>query len=323
MERRVEAAFSERKWNARSSVYYKDLMTGKLREIDVLARSAFQLPDHKRYTGVPTVNSFIVCECKSFGGTNILLSEGGDGLIPLRMDEVWIGREEETGDILQTLLSDNEIEDRTVAENIYEYLVKRAYPESVEISRDLRIPLPPVEFIAGSMRETKSGDMKHRSDESSAVWGAISALISSSDALKLRARESPKSFINTMNGKFVSLPSVIRKFAFFYDAELLRRSHFHSVLFVRCPLWKLSEHGIELIKSARIMLPMADGFDRCVDIVSEDVYETYIQNLCSHVDECAMKALAICNDRLNELSWCAGGGEAELCAILDVQPLDD
>ena len=56
-------------------------------------------------------------------------------------------------------------------ENIYEYLVQRAYPESIEISRDLKIPLPPVEFIAGSMRETKSGDMKHRADDSSAVWG--------------------------------------------------------------------------------------------------------------------------------------------------------
>src|SRR5690348_9955909 len=104
MEHLVANCFLERKWPVEQGVYYTDQETGKDREIDVISRHVLERPKPYRSIGAPIINLFVICECKSLSGHNLIFLKGEpDRLLDDHVTHHWLGHEKHIEELVKII----------------------------------------------------------------------------------------------------------------------------------------------------------------------------------------------------------------------------
>ncbi len=148
MEGAVADVFRKAGWATSRSVYYVDGDTQKTRETDVVALKMLDRPKRRKGIGAPVVNVKIVCECKSFIGSNILFFDEGPSKHVFTPEHFWIGAEREVENILRQLRDVLKIERIAETTSLMDYFYERAYLDNGRgLNSVLNNYLPPVDIV--------------------------------------------------------------------------------------------------------------------------------------------------------------------------------
>jgi hypothetical protein len=312
MEHQISRYFHDRNWPAQIGVYYKDPETGKEREIDVLCRHVLDRPKRHKDAAAPFINLDVICECKSLSAHNILFVEGqSDRDADDRLTNHWSGYEENVQEMIDSI-SQRPPYLKSDIKKLHRYFSERAYPppSQIEITFPLRLKPPAHNFLAAGFRETKGGDESERL--SSPLWGAIQSVISATKAAEFSSKETTRSYISGRNPHMLEPSDLIEQDAIIFDIELLRRVLFHPIVFCKSRLFKLVEHDIEEVETARLIVSHLDFSNRYVDIVRFDAAKTYIDDMISHFEKTAASAIRKTWDRISDVDWSPGQASPEL-----------
>jgi hypothetical protein len=287
MESFISGCFQRCGWPADRGVYYNDPETGKPREIDVVSRQILERPRRRRGVGAPLTNIYVLCECKSLSGWNILFSRGEiEDPYENRMPYFWSGHEEHILEIVEAVSKIPAFQCCN-RNNLYGYYTDRAYPDGGAIACHTHLPPPPVELIATAFRETKGGSEGNRrfdgQGSNNPLWNAIRSVLAATNAAEARSLEIMRSY--TMEIKsYLHDDALVESQAFFFDAELMRHVCYHPVVFCKARLFQLNDDGLNDIKSARIYVRDLSSKHKYVDVVSIDVAAAYIEQALSHFE---------------------------------------
>jgi hypothetical protein len=286
MEARVASLLNKNGWPGELGMYYKDLATGKPREVDVYCNKVLKEPERYDGVGGPILNVYLYCECKSLAGSNILFSEGSPpDYFVSHVPFCWVGQEDNLRLIARKLAEQADVADGERLKALYDYAVNRAYLNGKTEQRAV-VPTPPVDLLARSFRETKRGNLENDrmtdQTQSSPVWNAIRSSRSAAEAGLAHARGTSLDWIYGRDLAFTGCKDFIRYAAFFLDAELFRTSCFHPFVVLNARLWHLKANEISEIDSARVLIHTIDHDDFYVDIVNAVSIEKYIKSLTSH-----------------------------------------
>ena len=243
MESLVANCFLERNWPAQQGVYYTDLETGKEREIDVISRPVLQRPRRYRGTGAPIINLSVICECKSLSGQSlILVKDTPDQILDNRISDHWLGYERHIRELVEIIEQGSYIP-KLNKRQLYSYYSSRAYPAGRAIAYNLRLEPPPVALNATAFRETKGGQIRERETDSkgtaSPLWSAVRSVLSAAKAAENRSASTTRSYTSGRNPYAYDALELVKHDAFFFDAELLRVSCFHPIIFCKSRIYSL------------------------------------------------------------------------------------
>ena len=317
MEHFISKCFHSLKWPAEQGVYFTDRLTKKAREIDVICRHVFQQRVHESAIGAPLINLSVICECKSLSGWNILLQKGGRDWHEIRMVPMWSGYEDHTKEIVEQIVSDPFF-GACNPNALYSYYVERAFPDGLALVHELDLIQPPVSLIANSFRPTKGGRHEQNRgdrDASNPVWNAMRSVLDATTAIKERSLAVTKSYTMDYKPYATDRRSLLRNFAFFYDAELARREMVHPIVFCKARLFELTDSIVE-VPSARVFVRSLEFDHDYVDIVNYDHAKSYIGAMVADFEKQATKSLRKTSKRFAELKWQPGQQEAKLAKAL-------
>jgi hypothetical protein len=136
MEAMVANHFRERGWPSNQGMYYTDLTSGKIREVDV---HAYKTHRRKRgRIGEPVANMHIFAECKNLSGQHVIFSPG---IAPeyLPVEYFWLGHSEEDDPLLKILMRRLGIESPEFEAKLYSYLKDRTHPDGGELLGGFRL----------------------------------------------------------------------------------------------------------------------------------------------------------------------------------------
>ena len=320
MESSIADSFRSHNWPAQQGVYYTDADTGKFREIDVLSRHTLRRPVRTKGIGGPIINLYVLCECKSLSGLNILLKGGDVGSHETEVKSYWSGYEEH---IRRTVdLTPKEAPySNCNRDSLFSYYQRRAYPDEMELAYPLTLTQPPVDLVATAFRTTKDGSDENRSKSQSIdpVWNAIQSVLSSSRAVENRAINvadtNSQIFRYGWNSK-----ELAQRVAFFYDLELARRIYFHPIIFSKARMFQIDEE-LKDVHTARLFIRNLNFDFEYIDLVSYDNASEYIDSMITHFEKHSKKAIRKTWDRLDDLGWQPGADSGRLSRALGVTNL--
>lgn len=313
MESFIANCFRSHKWPAEQGVYFKDPITGKTREIDVISRHVLDRPIRHKGIGAPIINLSIICECKSLSGWNVLLLKGDfDSKHENRLMNHWSGYNSHLRNLVEEI-SQYPAYQNSNGNLLYSYYSRRAFPDEMELSYHMRLLQPSVDLIATAFRATKSG-----ADERETInplWSAIQSSLSATEAAKIRAVDTMKSYTTDFGPNVNKEIDLIHQNAFFFDTELTRRVFFHPVVFCKSRLFNIDQ-GMNEVRSARIFVRDLDFEFKYVDFVNFDGAADYIDAMLRHFEKQSRKSIRRTWDRLEELEWQPGQASNQLVRAL-------
>jgi len=275
MELHVARSFIKNNWEAERSIYYTDVDSGKLREIDVFCKQTFVEPKLVSGTGRPVINLTVICECKSLSSSNVILSAGAvpflsrDGSI-----SYWLGDSPQLDEIVSRISGEARVVEPSSLHALHTYVVDRAYPhEGRSIRHIVKMPPPPVDLVARAFRETKAGELSDGEDSRPGpVWNAIRSSLSAVEAAKHRDGQASLGWVHGAAIARDGVEHFLKMTPFFLDAELMRFSYYHPFVTVSARLWSLEDNSIKEIGSSRLYISSIDGSHVYVDIVNNQFY---------------------------------------------------
>ena len=322
METEVASQFRNRGWESQQGVYFTDVSTGKLREIDVFAEQVLKRPERYKGIGGPLINIHVFCECKSLRNSNIIFS----GTIPpsrreSRMQHYWIGVDDDMRHLVRNIAKEiRNLQSRQV-QSLYEYFCDRAYHGEFGVAHALKLTAPPVDLVATAFRETKGGEDMHAAksgeDRISPFWSAIRSSLSAVEASSKRSRETCLEWIETEGFSFINHAKSVERVAFFFDAELMRMHYFHPIIILEAKLWNLRKERLEEVKSARLFIRSIDGKNAFVDVVSRASAAAYIGDTVAHFTKTSRRSILNTWNLLDTLDWEPGQAEQILGKIIN------
>lgn len=339
MEARVASAFEKSQWNVDRSAYYTDLETGKIREIDIYASHIFQKPVKRKGVGQPTMNIDVLCECKNLSGSNVIFAASDPSRLDMlmnirnRMELHWIGQDQNLRDVAVEIAKSDDgiLKPQASAKDIYDYILKRAYAHTNSVMwYPASMPPPPVDAISTSFRETKGGELPDtettdgsKLKKNNPVWNSIQSVLSSARAVEQQRRNNSLQWIDPKKLLTHGIENFASDFSFSLDVELCRFVFIHQFVVTKSKLWKLQDHEIISIDSARLYIKNVSKNVTYVDVVSEDSVETYVNNLNTCFAKNSRYWISRVWQSMDAVGWYPGQLHDELCNILKMTPTDN
>jgi hypothetical protein len=274
--------------------------------------------------GAPIINIYVVCECKSLSGSDVLLSPGEfNSPFDSRMIGDWSGYDRHMRELVEFIAQDPTFPNCN-KNLLYSYFRDRAYPDDLELVYDLKLPSPQIELTATAFRETKGGrDDKDRPDRVSPLWNAFQSVLAATTALEARTLETMRAWSMERSSYGYEQNEFIRNLAFIFDAELARRVSYHPVVFCKAKLFNLTESGIEDVQSARIYLGNLSFQYRYIDVVRIENAVSYLDDSLTHFEKLSSKAIRKTWDRLEDLQWAPGQALDQLALARGVLQIEE
>jgi hypothetical protein len=289
MEKEAARALAQLDWKTIHGCFFTDLGTGKLREVDVVAR---QLWEKKSRQGDKIVRLHIVVECKSARDYHLLFSrEEIDEDKFHRVHAEWIGWEGKNRSRLTTALSELGVssEDLSALSREFE---RWAYPNDAMSVAEF-YPEPPTAALYSSVfRETNT---KNKRDlDSSVLWKAGQSVLAAVQGFREESLDYHIGWITlgvkvALQGKQRVGDDVIR----WYKDHVKMIDLYHPVVVIESPLWVVEEPALKRVESCRLLRRGQRGeVDAWFDVVSRANLESYLRLITRHYSQCLRRGRA-------------------------------
>lgn len=263
-------------WSAFHSPFYCDAVTGKTREIDVVGIQRWEKKTRKAEISA-TLKLYI--EAKSARDSHILMS--GRSQFNERLDQYWIGYEENTLEAIAETLSKEKFDGHMIREFLQK-LEKLAFPRHMMKTRTLRVTPYPVDECYSAFRETTIGVDKEL--DNSVLWRALSALRSSIEAEKKKIEK------NLLDDLSYILEFAIRnnydQFEMGLDEFTYEINHlklFHPVVVIDSTLWSVIQRQPKQLKWFRFVQRNANGHvEWWADVVASSAFGEFAKAITEH-----------------------------------------
>jgi hypothetical protein len=277
-EQEIHETFANIGWRSVHGAYYKDLQTGKTREIDVIA---MQVWERRLRNSEQIIRVKVLVEAKSMKGFHLIFSDSRGIGYSGAEHCLWFGYDE----ILQRRLKDELLEHGLAADQVSAGVKKFseiAFPRDTALVSRLLIEPSPATHSSSAFRETNIANAKEL--DNSVLWRAGQSLFSAVASLKEEVRHYHVEWI-----------PVAIEYAREHDihpvAEIglgLKRhlnmvDIFHAVVVVDAQLWMQKSFGIERVPWCRFMQPDALGTPQWwFDVVDYESFSTFSRELTAY-----------------------------------------
>ena len=264
-------------WRAHQSVYYQDMRSGKIREVDIVASSVcFRTVTH----GDQNVAVDLVIEAKTMRDFHIVFALQRGAAVPRTgVQTQWLGYRDEPPEQLVGSIGLGPAHVTAVARR----LKKIAFPSNFMRVGTLSInpPLAPVEATA--FRETNIGS--DRELESSVLWRGIQSVASAidSDIERIRAND-----IHDLKVAVESAEGDAKRAVEYVVAQLTSQLNsldvFHPIVVLEAPLWVLDSNRLKPVTWCRLHWNAGGYSERWVDVVSRKEFGSFLERITRHYD---------------------------------------
>lgn len=260
-------------WSVNHGAFYRDLVTGKIRETDVLASTLASGRSGKREK-IISLRLFV--EVKTIRDYHIVFAPTTDFVDTEQGNYEWIGWHTES--MLATLDSHNLTAD-DFAHVMQTFRSEFPFPLSERVAKFL-LPPPPQQFHTGSFRETNIGGEKDL--DSSVFWKAAASLESAIVADKHAEIELNKLELARLIGQARRRRQVVHKQIGAYVKQTA--DHFmiyHPIVVVDSRLWIFRTGEIDEIDACRFHR-VGNWPVTWVDVVTSSQAHDFLKNLTLH-----------------------------------------
>lgn len=267
------------KWKPIHSPYYKDMISGKLRELDLTGRQIWckDIENHKLIARI-----HIYVEIKSASAFHILCA-GETAQRSFGQNEYWPGYCDETKLKVQSTLDSFGISLSKSRDYLHE-LDKLIFPKSTMLTAPIRIQPMPADQCYSAFRETDTN--KEKDLDNSVLWRAISTLNSAINSAKSES-------INKLLSDFtLELEMCRRKKA---DLTLSLGSiksssraidFYIPLVLIESRLWSALNHEPEEIPWFRFVQNNTFGASgNWTDVINSKYLDTYLSALSKYLEE--------------------------------------
>jgi hypothetical protein len=297
MEKEVAGVLAHLGWRTIHSCFFMDPETGKLREVDVVAR---QLWKKKSRRGDKLVRIHIIVECKSARDYHLLFSREEVEEVRkdmfLRLHAEWIGWESQNRSRLIAALSELGVSSRDLLA-LSEGFSEWAYPNEVMSVDGLHLEPSDATLYSSAFRETNTKNEKDL--DSSVLWRAGQSVLAAVQGFR---EEIIKFHLSWMAGAAKSAlqakESVVDKVKWVYSDHARMIDLYHPVVVIESPLWVIEELTLKRVESCRLVRRgQAGTADTWFDVVSRTNLEAYLSLVSQHYSRLLRRARARLDQR--------------------------
>lgn len=275
-EQEVVAAFKRLDWwFVEHGAYYRDKVTGKPREIDVLARRSWA-KDGGQNSREASLN--VIVEVKSVKGFHLVFAPEPHDYRESSAQCAWIGY---SRDRLPGVLSEGGVTSEVIS-HLTSRFTDLSYPKDTEAVSSLKIQPPPAPVYATAFRETNIGLDKEL--ENSVLWKAMQALSSAVESYRQRQEDMFFDNIRTMlswavpEGKDVAA-MVERDIA----RSVKNVTLYHPAVVLEARLWVSRGEELNEVEHVRVLLPDPEKYPvRWFDVVTRRSVGQWIDQVTAH-----------------------------------------
>lgn len=274
-------------WAASHSPYYKDVVTGKLRELDAVGRRLWE-KNRKPTKTLARVNLFV--EVKSASDFHVLCAGAASDQQSFVSNEYWLGYCEETQRRVRQAVEEFGLS-KTQSRDFLHQVEQLCFPRHTMRTSALRINPLPAAHCYSAFRET-NGD-KEKELDNSVMWRAVSALRS---AVASAREDMIEGFVGDLK---VDL-EISRRHNEAPSTNLFTLEHRASTIDLYIPivliesrLWSAEGESPEEIPWFRLLEnDFIGSSQRWTDVVNQKHFEEYLSALTKHITECYKKVRA-------------------------------
>jgi hypothetical protein len=283
-EQEVVHLLQELGWIVRHGAFYRDPVTSKLREIDVVARTAWGKEARGRRLSVALE---IICEIKSVRGYHLVFAPYTLARPWDLAQREWIGYHHER--LAATLASAGAPPE--VVPYILEYFHRACFVRGDERGRPHRLAMHPPEptFRSSAFRETNVGTEKDL--ENSVLWRGIYSATSAVASARNRVVEHVLADAggSIEYARHAALKTAVAMVQSDIDGAAGHVELFHPVVVVDARLWESSGPYLREIPSCRFYRIGPDYSETWCDVVAAPEAAAYFKKLTAYYQSEAMK----------------------------------
>jgi hypothetical protein len=277
MESKIHKLVANAGWDCIRSPYYKDVVTGKDKEIDLIG---IQRHEIKNETGVTfSTELALLIECKSLSGYHIIAD--GEfyvyGWESEMLQQVWCGFEAESRSSRISVILDKSLLTEQGKTKMLDFLKPLFYPDDNALYRGLvPDPLPVMRFPA--FRETNIGSSKEL--ENSVLWKSFMALNAAGESFSQfhwdRVEDEFLTYCQMEQNSPYFLEYLPRSYQF---RTMAHHIGIHKILVIDADMWKAND-PIQPLPYFRFLQRNVYGIlKQWIDVVNMRCFEEYINKL--------------------------------------------
>jgi hypothetical protein len=278
-ERKISLFARSLKWDTTHSFYFKDVVTDKTRELDVLALKIWS----KRKHLAPLVRVWLLLECKTMNDYSIIFSRE-DNLKPYLIINYsqWIGDAECRMCVVE---ESKKFLSKNTAISFMRKFDQLAYPSDFKVVAPADVEPPAAKHNATAYREVKPG--VERDLEASVLWKSVQSISSAREGLE---RHHTNWHTKGLFGMVESHPYAVSEENFLDEVLFWCQDHvlsidiYHPVIIVSCPLWLWDGRELTTAHHVRLVNRRPGGLSEWYDVVSEDAAVQVLDGLTEHYD---------------------------------------
>jgi hypothetical protein len=277
MEKEVADRLALLGWGTTHSCFFKDCETGKLREVDIVARQRWR---KKVAQGEKLVRIHVMVECKSARDYHLLFTrDDAKGLdMDHRVYAEWIGWDGENTSRLMAELSTLGISSDDFS-GLRGALVNIAYPKQTMSIGEFHFPPPAAPFYSSVFRETNTKN--ERDLDSSVLWRAGQSVLAAVAGFREETIQYHLGWIS--GGAELALKeggNVIDEILSTYDTHSKMIDLYHPAVVIESPLWAVRGSKLHQIKSCRLLRrERTGGIGDWFDVISRVDLDSYLSRI--------------------------------------------
>jgi hypothetical protein len=183
-EQRVQGVLRELGWTTQQSYFYRDTVTNKVREMDVVATQFWKSRRVKRYR---IARLHLLVEVKSATGFHVVFSDASKQTVERSPDALWLGLEDRATRLQIAKSLEVGGLDADEISSVMGELTSMAYPRGRASIFHMHANAPNAPLKSSAFRETNIGTDKDL--DNSVLWRAVQTLESCKNAMKERGMD--------------------------------------------------------------------------------------------------------------------------------------
>lgn len=262
-------------WTVEHGSFYRDSVTGKVRELDVRARRHWSTEG-----GTDSRNATldVLVEVKSIRGFHLVFAPEPHDWKDTRAQSLWLGRSK---DRLARFLLDTGVAS-DLASQITTRFTELAYPEGSSFVDDIIVNPPEAPVFATAFRETNIGQEKDL--DASVLWRATQVLSSVIESARTRLEQN---FVDDLKADIevatIDGANVLEAAAREIALRVKSVSLFHPAVVVDARMWVSRERKLEEVEHVRFVAHDSEKFPvKWFDIVTRKHFAKWLSALTAH-----------------------------------------
>lgn len=276
-ERAIIAVIEKLGWSTSHAAYYADPISGKTREIDVVARACWR---RQHQVGELRACLNLVFEAKSNAGYHLVFAP--TEVKRIAMHEHWIGFDDTTRKAVLKGLETIGVRSEQLRTLDTEIRHAASPNDGPVLIHNLRAKAPPAPFYASAYRETNVGNEKEL--ENSVLWRAGQALNSVVRSYKTHIFGHEMGDMTAFTAEAIKAGDSPMDEALKWITGFLRDYYmFHPILVIDSPMWAVKGKEFEPLQWCRfIQTELGGTYEWWFDVVHSASLETYMSELAQH-----------------------------------------